>query len=144
MFWPSKIRISPTGIVSSISPPRCRLSSGRCCYTAALCHASFTWSQDELTASTSSSGNTLSYRLTSRGKTEALNPHHRRRPPSLDHPTTTLHYYKNVISSLVTLLTTQLRLHFTSSLVGAPHHRSSTRRRCSLSLLSHAHRPSVK
>jgi hypothetical protein len=144
IFWPSKIRINPTGIVSSLSPPWCRLSSGRCCYTAAPCHASFPWSQDELTASTLSSGNALSYRLTSRAESEALNLDHRCRPPSLDHPTTTLYCYKKVISTLVTLLTTQLRLHFTSSLAGAPHHRSSTRHRCSLSLSSHAHRPSAK
>jgi hypothetical protein len=43
--------------------------------------------------------------------------------------TPTLHYYKNVISTLTTISITQPRLHFVSSLARAPCHRSSTRRR---------------
>jgi hypothetical protein len=58
------------------------------------CHASFPWSQDELTASTSPSGNVSSHRLPSRAKIETLNLHHYRRPPSLDRLTLTLHCYK--------------------------------------------------
>jgi hypothetical protein len=41
IFWPSKIYVSPTGVVSSLSLPRCRLSSGRRCHAAAPSHASF-------------------------------------------------------------------------------------------------------
>jgi hypothetical protein len=36
IFWPSKIRISPTDIVSSLFPPRCRLSSGQRCHAVTL------------------------------------------------------------------------------------------------------------
>jgi hypothetical protein len=82
-FWPSKNCISLT-----------RLSSGRHYHAAAPCHPSFPWSQDELIASDSSSGNALSRRIPSRAETEALNLHHRYRPPSLDSPTPTLHCYK--------------------------------------------------
>jgi hypothetical protein len=80
----------------------------------------------------------------SRVETEALNLHHRRRPPSSDRSTPTLHSYKNVISTLVTLPTTQARLHFASSLARASHHWSSTRHRHSLLLSSHAHRLSAQ
>jgi hypothetical protein len=45
---------------------------------------------------------------------------------------------------LITLLTTQLCLHFASSLARAPRHQSSTRRCYSLSLLSHTHCPSAQ
>jgi hypothetical protein len=40
--------------------------------------------------------------------------------------TSTLHFYKKIISTLVTLPITQSRLYFASSLVRAPRHRSST------------------
>jgi hypothetical protein len=66
-------------------------------------------------------------------------PHHRRQTPSLDSLTLTIYYYKNVISILVTLLITQLRLYLPSVLARAPCHQSSTRHcRRFLSLLSHA------
>jgi hypothetical protein len=62
-------------------------------------------------------------------KTEALNLHHHHHPPSLNSPTPTLYCYKKVISTLITLPTTQLCLHFTSSLARAssskPHPLSS-------------------
>jgi hypothetical protein len=61
-----------------------------------LCHASFLLSQDELAASTSSSGNALSHRLSSRAEIEALNPHHHRRPPFSDRSTPTPQCYKKV------------------------------------------------
>jgi hypothetical protein len=53
---------------------------------------------------------------------------------AIDHPpqtvlTPTLHYYKKVISTLVTHLITQPYLYFASSLVRAPRHQSSTHRR---------------
>jgi hypothetical protein len=124
-FWPNKIHISPTGVVSFLSPPQCRLSSGRCRRTVTLCHVSFSLSQDELTASASSSSNASSRRLLTRAKIEALNPHHRRRPPSPNCLILTLHCYKKIISTLTTLPTTQPRVHLTSSLAIAPHHRSS-------------------
>jgi hypothetical protein len=99
--------------------------------------------KDELAASISSLGNTSSCCLPTRVETKALNLHHRHRTPSPDRLTLTLHYYKTVISTLATLSTTQLCLHFTSCLARAPHHRSSTRHYRSLSSLFHDHHPSV-
>jgi hypothetical protein len=63
--------------------------------------------------------------LRSQAKNEALNSHHHCRPPFLDCLTSTFHCYKIVISTLVTLLITQPRLYFISSLaketrIGAP------------------------
>jgi hypothetical protein len=136
IFRLSKIHVSPTGIVSSHSLPQCCLSSTR------HHHASFSLSQDEITASTSSSSNALSHRLPSQADIEALNLHHRLRLPSLDHSTSTLYCYKKIISTLATLPTTQPYLHF-AFLARAPHHRSSTCCRCSLSPLCHAHHPSA-
>jgi hypothetical protein len=143
-FWSSRIHVSPTNIVSSLFPPRWCLSSGRCCHDVMPCHASFPLSKDELAASASSSDNALSCRLASWSKIEELNSHHHRRLPSPDRLTPTLYCYKKIISTLVTLPTTKLHLHFASSLARAPHHRSSTRHHRSLSLLSHAHRPSTQ
>jgi hypothetical protein len=82
--------------------------------------------------------------LPSQTETEALNLHHCHRLPSSDRPTPTLYCYKVIIATLATLPTTQPRLYFASSLASAPRHQSSTRRHCSLSLLSHAHRPSAQ
>jgi hypothetical protein len=70
IFWPSKIRVSLTGVVSSLFAPRCHLSSDRCRYVVMSCHAYFSWSQNELTASTLSSDNVSSCWLPSRAKTE--------------------------------------------------------------------------
>jgi hypothetical protein len=53
--------------------------------------------------------NILSCRIPSRTETEALNPHHHRKLPSPDHPTLTLHYYKKIISILITLSITEPR-----------------------------------
>jgi hypothetical protein len=142
-FLSSRICISPTVVVSSISPPRCHLSSGRRRHAPVPCHASFPSSQDELDISNSSFGNVSSCRLTSQAETEALNPYHHHRLPSSNRPTSTIHCYKKIISTLITLLTTQSCLQFTSFLTRAPHHRSITHHRCSLSPLSHAHRPST-
>jgi hypothetical protein len=138
-FSPSMIRVSPTSVVSYLFPLQCRLSSGRRHHAVTPCHTSFSWSQDELVASASSSGNALSSRLPSRAEIKALNLHHHRRPPSRYCPLSTIHYYKKVILTLVTLPTTQTRLHFASSLARAPHHRSSTRSYRSLLPLSHVH-----
>jgi hypothetical protein len=138
------IRVNPTSIVSFLFPPWCCLSSCRRHHAATSCHASFSWSQDKLAASASSSGNTSSRRFPSRAKIEALNLHHRHRPPSPYCLTPTIHYYKKIISTLVTLPTTQPHLHFSSSLARAPRHRSSTRSYRSLSPLSHVHHPSTQ
>jgi hypothetical protein len=89
-------------------------------------HASFSLSQYELTIFASSSGNASSRRLPSWVKIAVLNSHYRLWPPSPDCPTLILHCYKKVISTLVTLLITQLRLYFSSSLPRAPHHQSFT------------------
>jgi hypothetical protein len=134
----------PNCVVSSISPPWCHFYSDRRRHATAPFHASFPWSQDELAASTSSSDNTSSHHLPSQAEIEALNSHHRRWPPSSDRLTPILHFYKNVISTLTTLPTTQLRLCFVFSLTRAPGQRSSTRRRGSLSPSSHVHRPSTQ
>jgi hypothetical protein len=61
IFRSNKIHISPTGIVSSLSPPWCHLSSDRCCHAATSCCSSFPWSQDELDAFDLSFGNTSSW-----------------------------------------------------------------------------------
>jgi hypothetical protein len=61
--------------------------------------------------------------------------------PSSDRLTPTIHWYKKIISILVTLSTTQPCFYFTSSIVRAPRHRSSTRRHHSLSLLSYTYHP---
>jgi hypothetical protein len=144
IFWPRLIRGSSTSVFSSLFSPRRCLSSSRCHHADAPCHTSFSLSQNELTASTSSSGSALSHRLPSRAKTEALNPHHHHMLPSPDRPTPTLHCYKKIISTLATVPTTQSCLYFASSQARAPWHRSSTRRHRSLSSLSHAHRPSAQ
>jgi hypothetical protein len=144
IFWPSKIRVIPTDVVSSLFPPRCHLSSDQRRHAVTPCHTSFLLSQDDLAASASSSGNVLSHRLPSRTETEALNPHHCRRLPSSERLTLTLHCYKKIISILSTLSITRTRLYFVFSLARASHHRSPTRRRHFFSLLSHAHRSSIQ
>jgi hypothetical protein len=73
-FWPNKICVSLTNVVSSFFPPKCSISSGRRCHTAMLCHAYFPWKQDEFTASASSFGNTSSRRLSSRHLPAILRP----------------------------------------------------------------------
>jgi hypothetical protein len=79
--------------------------------------------------------------LSSRAKIEALNLHYRRRSPSLYRPSLTFHCYKNIISTLATLIITQPHLHFASSLAIAPRHRSFTHHCHSLSPPSHAYHP---
>jgi hypothetical protein len=143
-FFPSKIRVSPIGVVYSLSPPRCHLSSGRRRHTIAPCHSFFPLNQYELTASASSFGNALSCHLPSRAETEALNLHHHNKPPSSDRLTPALHWYKKIISTLVTLPITQSRLHFISSLARAPRYRSSACHLRFLSPLSHAYHPSTQ
>jgi hypothetical protein len=99
------------------------------------CHTYFSLSQVELDVSALSFDNASSRFLPSRAETEVLNPHHHRsRPTSSDSLTYSIYCYKNVISILVTLPTTQPRLHFASSLTRVPRHSSSTR------LIIHFHR----
>jgi hypothetical protein len=143
IFRSSKIYVKPIDFVSSLFLPRCGFSSDRCRHTTASCHASFSISSDELVASASSFDNALFCRLPCRAETEALNLHHHRSLPSLDRPTPTLHCYKKIISTFVTIFTTQPRLYF-SSPARVSCHRKSTRNRCSLSPLSHAHYPSAQ
>jgi hypothetical protein len=116
IFLSSKIHVSPTGIVSSLFPPQCHLSSGQHRHAATSCHVSFPLSQDVLATFASSSGNTLPCCLPSRVKTEALNQHHCRRLSSPNHSTPTLNCYKKIISTLVTLPITQPRLYFASQI----------------------------
>jgi hypothetical protein len=138
IFQTSKIRVSPTDIVSSIFPPRCCFSSDRCHHADASCHLLLMeprrvrclrfifWQCFVQSISLSSRNWSIEFALSPL----AILP----RPP-----THILHCYKNIISTLVTLSTTQSRLYFTSSLARAPHHRSSIHRHHSLSLLSHVH-----
>jgi hypothetical protein len=63
IFQPSKICVSLTDVISSIFPPRCRLSSDRYRHAAVPCHDFFPLSSDELTVSVSSSDNALSHRI---------------------------------------------------------------------------------
>jgi hypothetical protein len=115
-------------VVCSLSPPRCHLSSDLHHHVAPPCHTYFPWSQEKLAVSASSSVNASSCRFLSRAETKILNPHHPRQPPSPYHTTPTLHWYKNDISTLVTLPTTQSRLYFGFTLTRALCHRSSTHR----------------
>jgi hypothetical protein len=114
IFRSNKIRVSPTIIVSSLSPPRCCLSSDQHRYAATSCHTSFSLSKNELTASALSFGNALSRRFPSRYETEALNLYYHHRLLSSDCLTPTLYWYKKIILTLITLSTTQPCHHFTS------------------------------
>jgi hypothetical protein len=140
-FWPSKIYVSSTDVVSSLSPLRCRLSSGWRCHIVTPCHASFPWTQDELAGSASFSDNTLSRSLPGWAETKVLNLHHHHQPPFLDNPTPTIHCYKKIISILITLPTNQSHLYFVSSLTRAPRHQISTYHCHSLSSSSHTNSP---
>jgi hypothetical protein len=124
---------------SSSSPPQCCLSSDRRRYVTASCHDSVSWSQDEVAASASSFGNASSCRLPSRAKIEALNPHHRRWPPSLNCPTHILHCYRKIILILIILIITQSCFYFASSIIRVPCHRSSIRHCHSFSPSSYAY-----
>jgi hypothetical protein len=64
--------------------------------------------------------------------------------PSPDRPTPTIYRYKKIILTLDIPPITQPHHYFAFSLVRAPRHRSSTRRRRSLSLPPHAHHPSIQ
>jgi hypothetical protein len=143
-FWPSKICVSSTGIISSLFALWCHLSSGRRRHAVAPCHASFPWSQDDIITSISTSGNTSSRRSTLEPKPKdwiciiaAGHPLWTTRLP----PSTTIKGHLNLDHSPHH---SQLRLYFAFSLARAPHHRSFTRRRHSLSLTSHVHRPAVQ
>jgi hypothetical protein len=131
IFWHSNIHVSPTSVVSSLSPPGAASPSAG---AVVRCHTSFPLNQDEFTTSTSTYENASSRRLPSWAKIEALNLHHSHWPSFPDRPTPTLHCYKKDISILITFPITQSHLHFSSSLDRAPHHC------CSLSPSSHAHR----
>jgi hypothetical protein len=113
-------------------------SSHRHLHAVVLCHASFPLSQDEPALPP------LRLLTMLHPVASPLEPYHRRWPPSSDCPIPTLYRYKKVISTLVTLSTTQPYLNFSSSLSRAPRHWSSTCRRRSLSPSSHTYRPSVQ
>jgi hypothetical protein len=144
IFWSSKIHISPTDVISSLSPPD--TTSPPADVATLLCRItlSFHWA-----------------------KTSSLHPLHfsvmlyhvvsplESKPMHWIHTTTTGHTpqtawlllstaIKNIISILATLPTAQPRLHFASFLARSPRHRSSTRHHHSLSSLSHSHRPSIQ
>jgi hypothetical protein len=106
IFRDSKIRLSPIGIVSSISSLRCRLSSDQRRHATTPYYASFLLSQDKFVVSASSFDNASSCRLPSRAETNVLNLHRRRQLRLSDHLTHTLYYYRKVISTLTTLPTT--------------------------------------
>jgi hypothetical protein len=107
------------------SPLWCHLSSDQCHHAAASCHDSFTLSQDELVASTSSSSNASSHHLPSRVETKVLNPHHRRRLHSLDRPTSILYCYKKILNighSLHHSTTSPFCLLPSQSIIPSEHH----------------------
>jgi hypothetical protein len=147
IFWSSKIYISSTDVVSSLSTPQCCLSSSQHRHATASCHASFLLRQDEFTASVSSFDNALSHRLPSQIETKALNSHHKYRLSSLDLLTPTLNCYKKIIDlnlSHSSHHSTVSSFYLLSSQIKAPRHPSSTQRRRSLLLLSHVHCTSVQ
>jgi hypothetical protein len=90
-FASAQLPSSPFFLLSDTTSPPINI--------ATLYYASIPLRQDELVASTSSSDNASSCHLPSRAKTKVFNSHHRRRPPSSDHPILTLHYYKKFIST---------------------------------------------
>jgi hypothetical protein len=140
LYFLFKIRVNLTGVVSSLVPPLLRPTSS---YSRTVSHFLLIepkWARYLCFIS----DNASSCCLPSRAKIEAVNLHCHRRPPSTDRPTPTLHFCKNVISTLVTLPTTQLHLYFASSLTRALCHRSSTRRCYSLLSSSHVHHPSTQ
>jgi hypothetical protein len=131
-------------MVSSLSSLRCRLSSDQCHHAVASCHASFPWNQDELTVSASSFNNASSHCLPLAPKSKYWI-----RTTAVGHPSQTIRLspstaIKRPSQYLVTLLTTQSRLCFVSSLVRAPHHQSSTHCRYSLLPPYHTHHPSTQ
>jgi hypothetical protein len=118
IFWPSKIRVSPTGIISSLFPPRCRFSFGRRRHATTPCVTLPShWVK-------TSSLPPLHLLAMLHPVTSPLEPKLRicitvtGRPP-------TLHCYKKIISTLITLLITQPSFHFASSLAIAPCHWST-------------------
>jgi hypothetical protein len=141
IFWSSKIRVSPTGVVIFLSSPRCHLSSNRCRHTMShflliesrqarrlryTFHQRFVQSPPLLSQNQSiESAPLLSATLS--GPSDYI-----------------LHCYKNDISTLTTLPTTQSHLYFASFLARVPRHRSSTHRRHSFSPPSHDHRLSAQ
>jgi hypothetical protein len=122
-FRSSKICISPTNVISLLFPLRCRLSSVQHRHTTTPFHSFFPWSQNELVVSALSSVNTSSCCLPFRDKIKALNSQYRRRSLSPDSQIHTLHCYKNTVSILASLSTTQSSLF---CLLRAPYHQSST------------------
>jgi hypothetical protein len=107
IFRSSKICVSPINVISSLFPPRRCLSSGRRRHerTGRVTLPSY-GAKISLLSPLLSSGNDSPRHLPSQVKTEALNPYYRRRPPSLDCSTPTLHCYKKVISIMASFLTT--------------------------------------
>jgi hypothetical protein len=100
IFRPNKIFISPTSVVSFLSPPRCHISSCQHRHVAAPCHASFSWSQIRARCLCFIFNNTSFCCLLSWVKTKILNSHHHRRLPSSNSLTLTLQYYKKIILNL--------------------------------------------
>jgi hypothetical protein len=137
----TQLALSPPFYLPSVS-----ISSDRHRHAVAPCHASFPLTQDELTASALSFDNASSRRFTlsSQNRSIEIILTARRQPPFPDLPTHTLHCYKKVISTLVTLPTTQPHLYFASSLFIAPYNWSSTHRCHFLSPSSHVHHPSTQ
>jgi hypothetical protein len=99
IFHPSKNHVSPTDVVSSFFTPQWHPFFGWYRLATVPCRTSFSWNQDKLVASISSSGNASYRHLTCRVKIKALNPHHRSRPPSTDHPTLTCTVIKRSFQS---------------------------------------------
>jgi hypothetical protein len=81
-------------VVSSLSPPRCRLCSSRRRQAVVSLRASFPWSKMSL--SPPLFDNASFWCIPSRVEIESLNLHHRRLPPSTEFPIKTiLEFQKN-------------------------------------------------
>jgi hypothetical protein len=143
-FWPGKIHVSPTSVVSSRFPSRVLpllqpTSSHRHAVSRFLPveprwarYLRFIFREWFIPSPSLSSWN-QSFEFAS--SLQATLP---------DRLIFTLCCYKKIFLTLVTVPITQSHLYFASSLARAPRHQRSTCRRCSLSLLSHAHWPSAQ
>jgi hypothetical protein len=133
-FWLNKIRVSPTGIVSSFFSvlPLIRLTLSHHRVVSRFLSIELRWAHCLRSSPPLSSWNRS---IKSVLPLQATLP---------DCPTSTLQCYKKIISTLITLSITQSYLHFTSFIARAPRHRISICQCYSLSLLSHTHRPSAQ
>jgi hypothetical protein len=143
IFRSSNIRDSPTCVISFVSPPQCRLR-----WPTSPCHRVVQHFLPMEPRQACCLRFILRQRFILPPPLSSRNRSIEFAPLSLatlsDCLTPTLHCYKKVISTFVTLTITQPCLNFASSLARAPRHWSSTHRRHSLSPSSYTHFPSAQ